>query len=308
MMNLKMRWMAVALAVTSCFAQTQHNKSDKLELPLQLSREAPLPANSQAALALSEASLEADPKAEPGTDGRVILTYGAGTPTIICALLEVSEIDLEPGESVAKDGVDSGDAKEFEVVVKHAGSGASGYDYLILKPTVPNIETTMTVGTDRRVYYFRLRSTENKFISRVAFAYPEDVAKANALRDQAAALAKAQAALAQQAEITKPEEPMVKPWKYSTKIKGHDSDYLKPLFVGDDGAHTEIHLSQEARMRGLPVLQIRDATGPIPANSHWEENKLIVDALFTDGCLLQGVGWIQQRYGVHREMDQEATK
>ena len=288
------------------------HKEKARDLPLQLSREAPLPQNAQQALTLSQAAIDADPKATAGSDGRVILTYGTGTPTIICALLKVTEIDLAPGEAIVKDGVDLGDSTEFLVVTRHAGSGANAYDYLIIKPKVQDIETTMTVGTSRRVYYFRLRSTENRFISRVAFSYPEEEAKAR--QELALAMSRAQDAAASalpsgasgtptgkyKLELPPPPPP-VNSWKYSLKKKGRDAEYIVPISVGDDGAHTRIQLPQEARTRGLPVLQIRDATGPIPANSHWDNTTLIVDALFEDGCLLEGVGRKQQRVCIHNE-------
>jgi type IV secretion system protein VirB9 len=230
----------------------------------------------------------------------VILTYGSGAPTIVCALLNLTEIDLEPGESVAKDGVEIGDTAEFLTLVRHVsrGEGQGGYDYLLIKPKVANIETTMTVGTDRRVYYIRLRSTEDKFLTRVAFSYPAEAA-AKAAQEQASLLKLP--ALAALEPPPLPPPPPVKPWKYTTKTKGRDVGYLIPLSVGDDGAHTHIQLSDQARLRGLPVLQIRDASGPIPANSHWEENTLIVDALFEDGCLLEGVGRKQQRVCIHND-------
>jgi type IV secretion system protein TrbG len=302
-MRFHAKFSLIVLLACPAFGQAHKAKTDRPDLPLQLSREAPLPANTREALALSQASLDADPQAKAAPDGRVLLTYGAGTPTLICALLKVTEIDLEPGETVVKDGVDVGDSPEFHAVVRHAGSGPTGYDYLVLKPTGANVETTMTVGTDRRVYYFRLRATENQFISRVAFAYPQNeaAARAKALKEQslARALVKPDSA-PHMAEIAP--TPAFKPWKYSIKKKGRDADYLVPVSVGDDGAHTQIQLTQEARMRGLPVLQIRDATGPIPANTHWEEhNKLIVDAIFEDGCLLEGVGRKQQRVCIHNE-------
>jgi len=289
-----------AFLTSAALAQSHKTKTaEKLDLPLELSREAPLPANVGKALALSEASLAADPGAKAGQDGRVILTYGSGTPTIVCALLNLTEIDLEPGETVAKDGVEIGDTAEFLTLVRHVsrGEGQGGYDYVLVKPKAANIETTMAVGTDRRVYYIRLRSTEDKFLTRVAFSYPAEVA-AKALQEQASLL-KLSSLEADLPVVLPPPRPPIKPWKYTTKTKGRDAAYLLPLSVGDDGAHTYIQLSPEARVRGLPVLQIRDASGPIPANTHWDDNTLIVDALFEDGCLLEGVGRKQQRVCIH---------
>jgi type IV secretion system protein VirB9 len=220
------------------------------ELPLQISRETPLPANASAALAMSRASLDADPQAQQAADGRVVYTFGKGTPPIVCALLQVTEIDLEPGETVAKEGVDLGDRTEFEEVVRRAGSGADAFDYLVVKPKVAGVETTMTVGTDRRVYYFRLRSTEHEYLSRVAFTYPaEEAARKKAQEEEAASKAKVAAEAAAKLAALAP--PLtVTSWKYTVATHGRDAQYLLPLSVGDDGVHTHIQLSQLARTHG----------------------------------------------------------
>jgi type IV secretory pathway VirB9-like protein len=83
---------------------------------------------------------------------------------------------------------------------------------------------------------------------------------------------------------------------------------MLPVSVGDDGSRTEIQLLQQVRKLGLPAFEITGAAGPIPANSHWEENKLIVDALFDRGCLLSGVGKSQQRVCIHNDTDKKERK
>jgi type IV secretion system protein VirB9 len=297
---MKTKTLAIVIAFSAVLFGQAHKATNDSDAPLHVSRETPLPPNAAQALSLSEKALNGDTEAKAGPDGRVMLTYGAGIPTIVCALFHVTEMDLEPGETISKDGLDLGDTG-FLVSTGHVG-GKDGFDYLALKPKSPNVETTMMIGTDKRIYYLRLRSTEDRFMTRVAFSYPgEAEAKALALQEQAVALAKTQAAaVTRLAELTPP-PPVLKVWKYSVKKKGKDADYLLPLSVADDGAHTHIQLSNMARARGLPVLQIRDATGPIPASWHWDENKLIVDALFKDGCLLQGVGKKQQRVCIHND-------
>jgi type IV secretion system protein TrbG len=291
---------------------TEHRpRMRESDLPLRVTREAPLPEGAKKALSFSETSVDTGVETQMGTDGRIVFAYGTGVPTIVCALLNITEVDLAPGETVVKDGLDLGDGgKEFFVVVRHAGSGTSAYDYLTIKPISSNVEMTMTVGTTKHVYYLRVRATDKRFMTRITFSYPEEEAKA---REQLArTLAQAQEAAAAALPTAVPAGkyglnisaalvPEVKPWKYTIKKKGRDADYIVPLSVGDDGAHTHIQLSPEARMRGLPVLQIRDATGPIPANSHWDDTTLIVDALFEDGCLLEGVGKSQQRVCIHNQ-------
>ncbi|HMF76947.1 MAG TPA: TrbG/VirB9 family P-type conjugative transfer protein [Bryobacteraceae bacterium] len=282
------------------------------DLPLQVTREAPLPESARQALSLSQISVDTGVETKQGADGRIMLTYGTGTPTIVCALLNITEVDLALGETVVKDGLDLGDGgKEFFVTVRHAGSGTNAFDYLTIKPISADVEMTMTVGTNRRVYYLRVRSTEKNHMTRIAFSYPEEEAKAR--QQMALALSRAQEATTaslpgaatagkySRLNVPTAPEPVVKPWKYTLKKKGRDVEYIVPVSVGDDGGHTHIELPQEAKVRGLPVLQISDATGPIPANTHWENTTLIVDALFEKGCLLEGVGKKQQSVCIYNQ-------
>ena len=85
------------------------------------------------------------------------------------------------------------------------------------------------------------------------------------------------------------------------KLHGKDAAYLKPLSIGDDGSHTYIALSEEARHRGLPVVQMADTRGPIPANAQWKGNELVIDAVFGQACLMEGVGRQQQRACITNE-------
>ena len=153
----------------------------------------------------------------------------------------------------------------------------------------------MTIGTNKRPYYVRLVSTSHDHMARVAFSYPEE----EAAKKKEEAEAKKAEEVREQAETARlaklnTQKP-IRNWNYRVKLHGKDAGYLKPERIGDDGIHTHIVLSDEARHRGLPVVQMKDARGPIPANARWEGNELIVDALFEHACLLEGVGKAQQR-------------
>jgi len=280
----------------SSAAKHERKPSKETVEPLPLTRTAPLPGNVKAALAMSDSALNSDPQPKPSPDGRVIYTWGKGIPPIVCALLQVTEIDLQPGEHATEKDVDVGD-DEFHISVHKAADRVAEFDYLIIKPTVANVETTLTVGTNRRVYYFRLIATQNEHIARISFTYPEEEEHRKKAEEQ---LAKAKVEEAARLAALAPDKE-IKNWKYSLEVHGRDAHYMIPLSVGDDGSRTYIQLSQEVRKVGLPVLEIAGATGPIAANSHWEENRLIVDALFDRGCLLQGVGKKQQRVCIRNE-------
>ena len=261
-----------------------------------LQRVAPLPGNVKAALAMTAVAMNVDPRPMAATDGRVIYTFGEGIPPIVCSLLQVTEIDLEPGERATERDVDAGD-DEFKITV-HKGSERGGaFDYLVIKPTVADIETTLTVATDRRVYYFRLLATQKEHIARIAFVYPEEEKRRKKAEEEAERAKGAE--VTRLAALAPPKE--IRHWKYTLDVHGRDAHYLVPLSVGDDGLRTHIQLSQDVRKIGLPTIVLKGAMGPIPANSHWEENKLVVDALFDEGCLLEGVGKQQQRVCIHNE-------
>jgi type IV secretion system protein VirB9 len=264
--------------------------------PLPLERTAPLPLNTRAGLTFTDSAFNADPQADAGPDGRVIYTWGKGIPPIVCALLQVTEFDLEPGEHATEKDVDVGD-DEFHISVHKGGDRAGEFDYLIIKPTVANVETTLTVGTNKRVYYLRLIATQREHIARIAFTYPEE----DEQRKREAALAdKAKADEVARLAALAPDK-QIKNWKYSVELHGKDAHYMLPVSVGDNGQRTEIQLSQEVRKLGLPSFEIPGKAGPNPANFHWEENRLILDGLFDRVCLLEGVGKSQQRVCIHND-------
>lgn len=261
---------------------------------IEVHRQAPLPSSAQLALALSAGWLNGAPPPATSSDGRVLYVYGQGLPVLVCSVLQVCELDLEPGETPGKDALDWGDHR-FEIATRTAGSGARQFTYLVLKPTEPGLDTTMTIGTDKRSYYLRLVSTEHEHMARVGFMYPEEEAeKRNTQLAAQQAEQERQKAEAERLAKLSTAKP-IRNWRYRVKLHGKDAAYLRPDRIGDDGTHTHILLPEEARRRGLPVVEISDARGPIPANARWDGNELIIDAVFARACLLEGVGKKQQR-------------
>ena len=265
---------------------------------IEVERQAALPPNARQGLALSESWLASGPNPVADAEGRVVYAYGKGLPTVVCSVLQVCELDLQPGETPEKDALDWGDHR-FEVATRTAGSGGKAFTYLVLKPTQTGLDTTMTIGTNKRPYYVRLVSTGHDHMARVAFSYlAEDQQGAKPETSAAAEVHQAEELKKHGEEVhlasLNTDRPL-RNWAYRVKMHGKDAAYLRPEKIGDDGTHTHIVLSEEARHRGLPVVQLQDARGPIPANARWAGNELIVDAVFDHACLLAGVGRGQQR-------------
>src|SRR5690348_10011583 len=118
-----------------------------------------------------------------GADGAIRFLFGATQPSIVCAVLQVCDVELQPGEQV--NSLHLGDTARWTVEPAVTGSGKSEVQHLIIKPMDTGLETSLIVTTDRRTYHLRLRSHRTEFMPRVAFTYPEDaMAKWEQIRKQ----------------------------------------------------------------------------------------------------------------------------
>jgi len=231
-----------------------------------------------------------------GNDGRVVYTYGAGLPIVVCAPLHVCMLELEPGEKIIGEP-QIGDSVRWEISPTSSGSGAESVPILIIKPRISGLDTTMVVPTDRRAYYIRLQSKPTEYVARVAFSYPEErnrqwqifLAKQHEHEEQE----KAQRV----AELPNTAiEDMY--WKYV--IKG-GTPSMRPVHVMDDGVKTYIQMPQEAIPRELPVLVVKTAAGSEMVNYRVKDNIYVVDRLFDRAALLLGVGKHQTKVEIVRE-------
>lgn len=109
----------------------------------------------------------------PGADGRVMYSYGAGLPTVVCAPLRVCIIELQAGEKITGEP-HIGDSVRWIVSPAMYGTGDRATPVIVLKPQTPGLDTNLLITTDRRAYYLRLISKPQDYVARVAFAYPED--------------------------------------------------------------------------------------------------------------------------------------
>ena len=233
-----------------------------------------------------------------GNDGRVVYTYAAGLPIVVCAPLHVCMVELEPGEKIIGEP-HIGDSVRWEIAPTASGSGPDATPILIIKPRISGLDTTMVVPTDRRAYYIRLQSKPAEYVARVAFTYPEDLN-----RRWQVFLAKQREQEQQQKAQQVAELPNnaieTLYWKYA--IKGGSSS-TRPVHVMDDGEKTYIQMPHEAIHRELPVLVIKTADGSEMVNYRVKDNIYIVDRLFDRAALLLGVGKHQTKVEIVREQE-----
>ena len=105
--------------------------------------------------------------------GLVTFTYGSGIPTVVCALLELTDLAFEKGESILS--VQLGDSVRWNIESAISGSANDSVEHLIVKPFEAGLKTSMLITTDRRTYHIRLKSTEADFMPAVVFSYPNSL-------------------------------------------------------------------------------------------------------------------------------------
>lgn len=103
----------------------------------------------------------------------VTFAYGSGIPTVVCALLELTDLAFEKGESILS--VQLGDSVRWNIESAISGSANDSVEHLIVKPLEAGLKTSMLITTDRRTYHIRLKSTEADFMPAVVFSYPNSL-------------------------------------------------------------------------------------------------------------------------------------
>lgn len=103
--------------------------------------------------------------------GTVRFTYGNQIPTVVCAILELTDIAMERQEHI--NSVQLGDGARWSVEFAKSGSESNFVEHLIVKPLDSGLKTSLIVTTDRRTYHIRLKSTASDFMQSVHFYYPQ---------------------------------------------------------------------------------------------------------------------------------------
>ena len=168
-----------------------------------------------------------------------------------------------------------------------------------------NVETTLTVGTNKRVYYLRLIATQREHIARIAFTYPEEEERRQERNGTGGE--------GEGRRSRTPGSARTKQRDEELEVLGRDARQGCTLHAaGERGrrryAHRNSTLLNKSASSACRRLRLPGKAGPNPANSHWEENKLILDALFDRVCLLQGVGKSQQRVCIHNDAERRRNR
>jgi type IV secretion system protein VirB9 len=249
------------------------------------------------AVQMSETWMAEHNQIAAGRDGRVLYSYGAGLPTMVCAPLRVCIIELQTGEKLVGEP-HIGDSVRWNLSPALYGNGESATSVIVLKPQTAGLDTNLLITTDRRAYYLRLLSKPEDYVARVAFAYPGEEESERKWRIQMEQQKEQQREATRIAELP---ANAVESMHFAYKVKGGD-DVMRPVRVFDDGKKTYIQMNPAVKNREAPVLVIVGPDGKQEmVNYRVKEDLYIVDRLFERAALILGSGKKARKVEIQRD-------
>ena len=232
-------------------------------------------AGKQPATVVQEANAKATSSPDPAGyyNAIMVFDYAPGVLfRVYTAPLRFTAIQLQPGEKVLGKVV-IGDNIRWATALGKSQSGQVEQFIVYVKPTRPDLSTTMTINTDRRSYFLDLTSWPNDFMVAVAWRYPQDeVAQLEAAAAQQEATDKATTATLVRLDSAN--------FAYSIKVeKGRP--IWTPQQVFDDGTRTFIRFPAAMLKREAPAFFVLDSTDQVQiVNVRVKNEYYIVDRLF----------------------------
>ncbi len=228
-----------------------------------------------------------------GLDGAIEFLFGAEQPSIVCAVMQVTDIELQAGESVT--GVNLGDAVRWQVQPAVSGGDVT---HILVRPRQVGLDTSMVVTTDKRTYHIRLRSHLTEYMPRVRFNYVEDaVAKWEAI--------KAKAVKKKERDTIPETNEYLGDLDFNYAVTGKAP--WKPVRVYNDGVKTILEMPARMRQTEAPTLLIVRKEGrlfrkaeQVVVNYRVQSGRYIVDSVFDQAVLMAGVGGNQQKVVITR--------
>ena len=265
-------------------------------------------------------------------NGRLVYTYGSGTPLAIVKPAELTDIELEEGEEV--NDILIGDTIRWSVVPTMNGTadGLSQVTHVIIKAKQANLTSSLIISTNRRTYRLRVVSSSTFHLPLISFNYPESDMrrKQEAYRREIEELEKQKLAVVQEAaamqekqtsdlaaiqgqriaeleaELAKKEfkaKALSDPRKLSfyyriEREKGRPR--WTPTSAYNDGTKTYIVMPYAMETDEAPILLLDNGKKSEMVNYRLVDNKFVVDRVFHKAKLISGVGRGRDEVSIER--------
>lgn len=228
----------------------------------------------------------------------VRFVYGASRPNLVCSLLHVCDIALEPNETVVDLKV--GDSTRWIIERTASGSAQGMIEHIIVKPTDIGLQSNLRIYTDKRTYYLDLSSSDKEFMPQISFIYPEQ-----ALQNFAQIKSDLMNKLKTRTIATNSDQDpvLIDNLDFSYHYSGDESLY--PIRTFNDGKKTYLQMPPKLMNSTLPALVVVNGTHLFSeddiavTNYRIKDNKFIIDGLPEHIRLMSG----NQDNGVAKSAD-----
>ncbi len=220
-------------------------------------------------------------------DGKVTYVFGASVPTLVCAPMQLSDLELQQGEAV--NSIVLGDSARWQVDIVHVGDAEDiTTPHVVFKPVDAGLETSAVITTDRRAYHVKLKSRKQGHTPYSGFLYMNEIR--NHLASAQRKIEKKEANLQEAARFHQLD--------FSYVVEGDVK--WKPQQVYNDGVKTYIRMPGRVAQGEMPVLLVETSSGEALVNYRIRSNTYVVDQLFDRGLLVVGVDDAQERVSIQR--------
>jgi type IV secretion system protein VirB9 len=197
----------------------------------------------------------------PWTEGALYRLYASPE--------KVSTIALQPGEELID--VSTGDTVRWVIGDTLSGQGATRRVHILVKPTLPDIQTNLVVLTDRRAYHVELVSTKQTYMASISWTYPTD---------SLIALRKRNVAATEEEQRVADRGVRLDNLNFRYRIEGDDPPW-RPIRAFDDGRKVYIQMPSGLSQGEAPPLFIGGTDGrPNLVNYRVRGSYYIVDRMF----------------------------
>lgn len=231
--------------------------------------------------------------------GKIIHPYGDGVPTLVIPPVGLSNILLNPDETITHKGIQLADAVNWSVTETYAGSREGKRPNLVVKSkSLEELKTILIIATTKRTYHINLVSNQGEWTPELMFSYESDSIERSP-ETIARLLAEAES------EKPKPDAP-VDSYLYAAgdidfnfHIEGDQK--IMPSRVFSLGHQTVIEMDESIAAVNLPALMLEDDEGNEEiVNCRFVNGRYILDQPIHIAHLISGVGWDQQKVTIKK--------
>lgn len=213
--------------------------------------------------------------------GAIQFVFGLEQPSIICAPFNVTDIELQRGEVI--EALVIGDTARWKVETIVSGGDTQ---HVILKPLDVGLTTSMAIATNRRTYHMRLKSTHDDYMTRIIFAYQDDMSLKIAEQKRAIEAKREQETIPETREY-------IHDLNFNYAISG--KAFWKPVRVYNNGEKTVLEMPVLMTQMEAPSLLVLQQGKETLVNYRVHDKRYIVDQIFEQAVLIAGVGRKQER-------------